>query len=335
MTQNPDAATQAPPRSTLDDLFGRLRSTGYHRDTDRRWFGGVCAGLAGRFGVDPLLIRAAAILLAFAGGVGITVYLVLWLLLPDLRGDLLLERALRRGDVWPVVLLLVTGFVIVGGLVSIGQGGWGGPLWVLLPIALIAWFVFERGRGGSGSPAPVAGPPAGTAPGIEAAGSPGAAPATGTGTDVTTTDPTRAAVVPTDGPHPPTGGTTMSTPSAAYAPAPPPSAPNPYAHPTSPYGTTPPPVPPRPVAPPPHPGPRRRRPSGFVGLMSLGLAVALFGIGVALDGPPSRSRSRTGPSTPSPSPRRSTGSTPRRRWPRSHACCVRAARSCWCGTCAT
>ena len=151
MTQNPHATTPVPPRSTLDDLFGRLRSSGFHRDTDRRWFGGVCAGIAGRYGVDPLLVRAAAVILAFAGGVGITVYLALWLLLPDLHGDLLLERALRRGDVGPVLLVIVTAFVIIGGLVSIGQGGWSGPLWVLLPVALIAWFVIDRGRGQSGS----------------------------------------------------------------------------------------------------------------------------------------------------------------------------------------
>ncbi len=260
MTQNPDATTTAPPRSTLDDLFGRLRSSGFHRDTDRRWFGGVCAGLAGRFAVDPLLIRAAAIVLVFAGGVGLTVYLVLWLLLPDRSGDLLLERALRRGDVGPVLLLLVTGLVIIGGLVSIGQGGWGGPLWVLLPVALIAWFVIEHGRGNRTGQAAL--PP----------GSP---------TPTNPTLPAEATATST-----PPGGTTMSAPTSSFAPAQPHPTSNPYARPpTSPYGVQPPTNPPRPVAPPPPPGPRRRRPSGFVGLMSLGVAVALFGAGVALDGP--------------------------------------------------
>jgi len=296
MTQNPYATPQAPPRSTLDDLFGRLRSSGFHRDTERRWFGGVCAGLAGHYGVDPLLIRAAAILLAFAGGVGITVYLVLWLLLPDLHGDLLLERAVRRGDVGPVLLVIVTGFVIVGGLVSIGQGGWGGPLWVLLPVALVAWFVIDRGRGSTGSWPQASAPPAGHEPVGPAPdaptdgrdtpsgpGSPAGGPAV-LAAGPAPTDPSApaapAAAAPT--PH---GGTPMSAPTSSYAPTPPRPAPIPYTHPTSPYGASPPPVPPRPVAPPPPPGPRRRRPSGFVGLMSLGLALALFGAGVALDGP--------------------------------------------------
>ncbi len=278
MTQNPDATTQAPPRNTLDDLFGRLRGSGFHRDTDRRWFGGVCAGLAARFGVDPLLIRAAAIILTFAGGLGLTAYLVLWLILPDRNGDLLLERALRRGDVWPVVLLIVTTFVIIGGLVSIGQGDtWGASLWVLLPIALVAWFLIDRGRsrpgGWSGppqaAPPPPAGQPATLSQAAPAAPSGPAAPAAGPSST-------------------PPGGTTMTAPTSPYPPAAPAqrTTPPPYgAPPSAPYGSAPPPAPPRPIAPPPPPGPRRRRPSGFVGLMALGLALALFGVGVALDGP--------------------------------------------------
>lgn len=53
-----------------------------------------------------------------------------------------------------------------------------------------------------------------------------------------------------------------------------------------PYGGRPtPPAPPRPVAPPPPPRPRRRRPSAFVGLVSLGIALVGIGLGAALDDP--------------------------------------------------
>ena len=44
---------------------------------------------------------------------------------------------------------------------------------------------------------------------------------------------------------------------------------------------------------------------------------------------------RQPPSTPSPSRRASTGSTRRRRWPRSTACSDPTACCCWCGTCVT
>ncbi len=48
--------------------------------TDRR-LGGVAAGLARYFGIDPLLVRVAFVVAAFMG-FGILTYLVLWLVLP-------------------------------------------------------------------------------------------------------------------------------------------------------------------------------------------------------------------------------------------------------------
>ncbi|TFH31920.1 MAG: PspC domain-containing protein [Anaerolineales bacterium] len=44
--------------------------------------GGVCAGLGAYLRIDPSFVRLFFILLAFAEGVGVGVYLVLWLLLP-------------------------------------------------------------------------------------------------------------------------------------------------------------------------------------------------------------------------------------------------------------
>jgi len=47
-----------------------------------RMIGGVCGGLGEFFELDPILFRAAFLVLAFVGGAGIVLYLVLWLLLP-------------------------------------------------------------------------------------------------------------------------------------------------------------------------------------------------------------------------------------------------------------
>ena len=139
------AQQDTPPRgpSALDDAFTRLRSSTVHRDTDRRWFGGVCAGIAARFDVDPLLIRAGAIALTIAGGLGIALYLVLWLLLPDGRGTVLAERGLRHGDGWAVLLGVVTGLFVLGSLVSYlgGGDGVGGPLWLLVPVGVAVWLL--------------------------------------------------------------------------------------------------------------------------------------------------------------------------------------------------
>jgi phage shock protein PspC (stress-responsive transcriptional regulator) len=170
MTQNPpstEPGAGAPPRppssSFLDDSFARLRGLGLVRDTESRWFGGVCSGLAGRLRVDPILIRAAAIILAFVGGIGITAYVLLWLLLPDLRGEILAERAIRHGDVGAIVLLVVAGLLVFGGIASAGSGdGWIVPLW-LIPVALVAWFVLNRrGTFGGSPPPPMPMPPGGT-----------------------------------------------------------------------------------------------------------------------------------------------------------------------------
>ncbi|QIM21602.1 PspC domain-containing protein [Phycicoccus sp. HDW14] len=274
------STSQTPPSggsTVLDDGLERLRRVGIRRDTDRRWFGGVCAGIAARFDVDPLLIRAAAIALTIAGGIGLPLYLVLWLLLPDRGGEILGERALRHGDAWAIVLAVLAGVVVLGALVSIGSGGdaWGGSFWLLIPVGLVVWVLATRSR----SPRP-----------------------------------TPWAAQTAYPPPPPPGGTPMSAPSTPYAasagPAPtaPPAGyrhpPTPYGQPTAPYGSVPPqgqygqpgpyggtptpPVPPRPIAPQPPPvppAPRRRRPSGFVGLVTLGLVIALVGLGVAVADP--------------------------------------------------
>ncbi len=54
----------------------------FHRGSDRI-LGGVCSGLAGGFRIDPLWVRIAFVLLGFVQGVGIFLYVVLWLVMPE------------------------------------------------------------------------------------------------------------------------------------------------------------------------------------------------------------------------------------------------------------
>jgi phage shock protein C len=53
------------------------------RSREDRIIGGVCGGLARYFGVDATLVRLAFVILAVAGGGGILVYLVAWVLMPE------------------------------------------------------------------------------------------------------------------------------------------------------------------------------------------------------------------------------------------------------------
>jgi phage shock protein C len=53
-----------------------------YRSSDRI-IGGVCAGLAEGFHVDALWVRAAFLVLIFFQGIGVFVYIVLWLVMPE------------------------------------------------------------------------------------------------------------------------------------------------------------------------------------------------------------------------------------------------------------
>ncbi len=47
-----------------------------------RVIAGVCAGVADYFGFDKTLMRVIYLLLVLFGGVGILVYIILWILMP-------------------------------------------------------------------------------------------------------------------------------------------------------------------------------------------------------------------------------------------------------------
>ncbi|MBI4302376.1 MAG: PspC domain-containing protein [Chloroflexi bacterium] len=53
-----------------------------YRSETERMVAGICGGLAEYFDIDPVLVRLAFVLLAFASGIGIIAYLVLWLIMP-------------------------------------------------------------------------------------------------------------------------------------------------------------------------------------------------------------------------------------------------------------
>jgi phage shock protein PspC (stress-responsive transcriptional regulator) len=52
------------------------------RSRTGQMLGGVCSGLAGYFDLDVTLIRLIFVLLAFAQGTGVLIYVALWLILP-------------------------------------------------------------------------------------------------------------------------------------------------------------------------------------------------------------------------------------------------------------
>ena len=57
------------------------------RDTKNAILGGVCGGFANYFGVDPVLIRLAFILMVVLNGFGLVAYVVGWVIMPRADKD--------------------------------------------------------------------------------------------------------------------------------------------------------------------------------------------------------------------------------------------------------
>lgn len=54
-----------------------------YRSRTNVMIGGVCAGLADYFNMDPTIMRLIFVLLALLGGHGILLYLIMWLVVPQ------------------------------------------------------------------------------------------------------------------------------------------------------------------------------------------------------------------------------------------------------------
>lgn len=67
-----------------------------YRDPDNRLLGGVCAGMGAYWNQDPLLFRILFLIAAIWGGVGIVVYIVLLIVIPE--ASTAAEKLEMRGE---------------------------------------------------------------------------------------------------------------------------------------------------------------------------------------------------------------------------------------------
>jgi phage shock protein PspC (stress-responsive transcriptional regulator) len=137
----PPAAEPPPPDVPVR---GPLRRSG----TDKM-VGGVSGGLAEYSGIDPLLWRVGFVALAFAGGSGVLVYLLLWLLMPSGsvaagRRDRALERRQAAGPRSPVPGMTLAGvLIVVGALVLVTRF----TAWDISPVRFFAAALLVVGLG--------------------------------------------------------------------------------------------------------------------------------------------------------------------------------------------
>jgi phage shock protein PspC (stress-responsive transcriptional regulator) len=115
------------------------------RRADHRLIAGVAGGLGDHFGVAPAWFRLGFVLAAFAGGIGVVAYLLLWFLIPraDLPASAAQQTAERFPDApaWIGVLLIGIGILSLVDQLGLHAGAVG---WALLLIG-IGFLLFQRG----------------------------------------------------------------------------------------------------------------------------------------------------------------------------------------------
>lgn len=69
----------------MNAIHTRLASSGFVRPTQGRILGGVCAGVAHRYQLDPWAVRLIFMMLLLIPGSQLILYPIAWILMPDAR----------------------------------------------------------------------------------------------------------------------------------------------------------------------------------------------------------------------------------------------------------
>jgi phage shock protein PspC (stress-responsive transcriptional regulator) len=67
-----------------------------YRDPDNRVLGGVCGGLGAYLNMDPVIIRVILLVLLLCYGVGLLLYIIMWIVVPEARTTA--QKLEMRGD---------------------------------------------------------------------------------------------------------------------------------------------------------------------------------------------------------------------------------------------
>lgn len=110
-----------------------------------RWLGGVASGLGEYFDLSPTIYRIAFVVLALAGGTGVLLYVVAWLVIPEEgAADSIAGEELRKHRDHPRRLISVAILGLAAILALSESQLWPSPgnFWVAvaLAIAAIAWW---------------------------------------------------------------------------------------------------------------------------------------------------------------------------------------------------
>jgi phage shock protein PspC (stress-responsive transcriptional regulator) len=124
------------------------------RRTEGRMIAGVCKGIADHFGIDPILVRIAFVVITFFGGAGVISYAAAWLLIPEEGETTSIGERVIHEHRWG----RIAGFV----LIAIAVSSLARPVWWagghgLFPVLLIIGGLyllspgFSRARAATGA----------------------------------------------------------------------------------------------------------------------------------------------------------------------------------------
>ncbi|MGH2718939.1 MAG: PspC domain-containing protein, partial [Actinomycetota bacterium] len=131
------------------------------RSRSNRKIAGVAAGLAAWLGIDPWAVRLIMLVLMIPLGLGLVLYLLGWVLIPDANGQPAhadgLVRRLQGAPPWVPIVLLVS--VVLFFFQSWWLGAPLAVLWAILLIVAGIWLYHNDARRNRPAPAGPAGPP--------------------------------------------------------------------------------------------------------------------------------------------------------------------------------
>jgi phage shock protein PspC (stress-responsive transcriptional regulator) len=114
---------------------------GLRRSTSERKVAGVCGGIGAYLDIDPLVFRIVLAVLAVFGGVGVLLYGLAWLLVPDegsaeSEGERLV-RGRADGSVVAAIVAVIVGLTIFSGFLGRGLDAGGLVLLTLVAVGLV------------------------------------------------------------------------------------------------------------------------------------------------------------------------------------------------------
>jgi phage shock protein C len=97
---------------------------------------GVCGGLGEYFNIDPVMFRIAAVVLAFAKGIGIIAYIIALILIPRRAEGAVADTTPPKSDL--IKYLPGLGLILVGVIFLLEDFFYWFSIWHLWPLILIA-----------------------------------------------------------------------------------------------------------------------------------------------------------------------------------------------------